>query len=77
MKSNKQNFTLIKQYFLFHMVTQPTLRTCEGKQVNFGGEKIRYVTALDLNKCLEQIKSTEINCDHSASAPLLLSCLLI
>ena len=38
------------------MVTQNMLRTCEGKQVFSEEEKIRFVTAIDLKKCLKQIK---------------------
>ena len=38
------------------MITRNTLRTCEGNQVFSEEEKIRFVTALDLNKCLSQIR---------------------
>ena len=38
------------------MVTQATLRTCEGKQVMFQ-KKNRFVNVLDQYKCLNQIRS--------------------
>ena len=38
------------------MVAQNMLRTHEGKKGLFREQKIRCVTALDLRKCLKQIK---------------------
>ena len=37
------------------MVTQNMLRTCEENRT-FSTEKNRFATALDLNKCIKQIK---------------------
>ena len=37
------------------MVTYDTLRTCEGKHVFFKID-LKFETAVDLNKCLKQIK---------------------
>ena len=37
------------------MVTQDMLRTYKGKNIFFA-EKNRFVTALEINKCLKQIK---------------------
>ena len=36
--------------------TQNMLRTHKGKKIYWGGEKIRFVTALDLIECLKQNK---------------------
>ena len=43
-------------WYLNYMVTQNTLRTGEGKQVVFEEKKNQTDTAVDLNKCLKQIK---------------------
>ena len=42
------------------MVTQKTLRKCEGKMV-FSEIKFTCVTALDLKECLQQIKLTRFS----------------
>ena len=37
------------------MVTQNSSRTCEGKQVYFESEKIKFATAVDLIVCQKQV----------------------
>ena len=43
------------------MVTQNMLRKHEGKEVFSQQNKIRFVTVLDLIKCLKQVKKEEIS----------------
>ena len=49
------NFTIDITVFIKKMLTQNMLRKCGGNQV-FSEINFRFVTAVDLNKCLQQIK---------------------
>ena len=52
--------TYFHYLYLHYIVTQKLLRKCGGKQAFMKKTKIKFVTALDPNKCLKQNHITAI-----------------
>ena len=51
-----KKFTTLDSWYLYQMLTQKMMCTCQRKKVFFEEEKIRGVTTVELNKFLKHIK---------------------